>query len=199
MLTALALTFSLHAQARHVDLTWTASSSAGQVSVSYNMYRTAGACPGATFAKINTTPIGTLTYSDTTISIGSYCYYATTAAAGLESVPSNKAQADVVPLPPSGLTAISPVAVTINPGGSQQFTALAGITPLPPNSVTWTISPLEGAINNTGLYRAPPSIQGNNHKVRVVASDPVTNAVADITIRKGGGGNALTSLFRRIF
>ena len=168
---------------RRVDLTWTASTT---VSVSYNMYRATGTCTatGLTFAKINPSPIGTLMYSDTTVSVGSYCYRATATAAGLESAPSNLAQADVIPAAPAGLTAISPVAATIKPGGVQQFVALAGTEPLPPSAVVWTISPLEGAINNTGLYRAPPSIQGNNHKVRVVASDPLTNAAAQVTIKK---------------
>jgi hypothetical protein len=83
-----ALLISIPAFSHSVSLSWTASTDSG---VSYNLYRLAGACPtsGTTgFVKINASPISGLTYSDTRIGPGDYCYYATATLNGAESVPS---------------------------------------------------------------------------------------------------------------
>jgi len=92
------------AQAHSVNLSWTASPDAG---VSYNIYRLAGACPatGTTgFSKITGTPVAATTYTDSIVTPGTYCYYATSVFNGAESVPSNVAPAVILPAAPSGLS-----------------------------------------------------------------------------------------------
>ncbi len=98
---------------RQVVLTWNASTSPG---VTYNVYRAAGTCQ-APFSKISTAPVTALTYTDTNVAVGTYCYQVTAAAAGLESVPSNNSEAPVPPYPPSGLTISVQVAVNVQVNG----------------------------------------------------------------------------------
>lgn len=86
------------AQTGHsVVATWTASSDAGSA---YNIYRASGACPAsgtAGFSKVGSTAVGVLTFNDTTVTAGSFCYYVTATLAGAESKPSNLAPASVLP------------------------------------------------------------------------------------------------------
>lgn len=105
LLLILAFAAALVAQTgRTVSLSWTASTTTG---VTYNIYRGPGSCsptpPNGT--KINAAPISTLTYDDTTMpAVGVYCYYATAVANSLESPPSNRVEATILPKPPSGMT-----------------------------------------------------------------------------------------------
>lgn len=165
-----------------VHLTWAASTTP---SVTYNVYRAAGACGGtAAFAKINAAPVAALAYDDLNIADGVYCYHVTSYLASTtppESGPSNQAEATVQPpSPPSGLT-VSPAAVTTTVGGRQQFLAMRGDTAVP---ASWIIDPQEGSIDATGLYLAPASIKGNNIHVQVTARESASSATADITLRK---------------
>ncbi|HEY2823073.1 MAG TPA: hypothetical protein VGJ06_18655 [Candidatus Acidoferrum sp.] len=100
------LFFAPPARAQHsASLSWTASSDAAANSaLGYNVYRLAGACPAsgtAGFTKLNSTPVTTTTYSDTTIGPGSFCYYVTATLNGAESVPSNTAPAVILPGAPT--------------------------------------------------------------------------------------------------
>jgi hypothetical protein len=166
--------------ARTVVLNWTASTTPG---VSYNVYRATVVCASATTGtKLNSSPITALTYTDSNVTAGKYCYWATSflqSAATQESVPSNKADVEIIeqPAPPTNLQ-ITPPAVTMLIGTSQQFAANL------PDAV-WSINPSDiGAISATGLYTAPSSIKGNNVQVDVVAHSGVQTAVAVVTIRK---------------
>lgn len=73
-------------------LTWGAPSDAIPTSA-YNIYRATGTCPASglgslVFSKIDSAPITSLTYTDSTVTVGnSYCYYATQVQNGTESVP----------------------------------------------------------------------------------------------------------------
>ena len=105
ILFSLMITVQMCPAASHeVDLAWTASVDAG---VTYNIYRAAGTCPatgvptGATQVKSG---IAVLTYQDTTVQPGSYCYYATATLNGAESGPSNTALAQVPVGAPSALS-----------------------------------------------------------------------------------------------
>jgi len=74
-------------------LTWAAPSDATAAST-YNIYRANAVCPTSgtgtlTFTKINST--SALTYTDSTIIVGNWCYYVTQVASGIESAPSNTA------------------------------------------------------------------------------------------------------------
>lgn len=87
-----------------VVLTWTASPDAG---VAYTIYRASSACASSpTFVKL-ASGITALTYTDTAVSPGTYCYQATATLNGAESVPSNQASAVVLPAPPAALTVTS--------------------------------------------------------------------------------------------
>jgi hypothetical protein len=179
----IAITWRAYGQTgRTVNLTWTASATS---SVSYNAYRATGTCAAASgFAKINTAAIGTTSYSDTSMpATGTFCYYVTAAAGGLESVPSNKAEAIVPPAPATALSAVVPATAQVKVGQWQQFLAVDNTGQSVPN-VTWSIAPVIGGIRSDGLYVAPASIQGNNVPVLVTATSGPVSATADITLRK---------------
>jgi hypothetical protein len=105
----LALVLAAPARAQHsASLSWTASSdAAANPTLGYNVYRLAGACPAsgtAGFTKLTATPLKTTTFSDTTVSLGTFCYYVTATLNGAESVPSNTASAVILPGPATVLT-----------------------------------------------------------------------------------------------
>lgn len=92
----------LRAQAapHSVTLNWTASSDGGVVTV----YRAAGACStSSVFASI-TTGVAANTFTDSTVSVGAFCYQVTTVVNGVESLPSNQVTARVLPQAPTALT-----------------------------------------------------------------------------------------------
>jgi hypothetical protein len=110
------LLFAAPAFAQHtVALSWTAPTGT-PAAVSYNMYRATGACAsGLTFAKINTAAITGTTYTDSSSALtpnGIFCYQVTAvSASGVESVPSNQAQA-TIPGPPSAPTGLTVTGTT---------------------------------------------------------------------------------------
>jgi hypothetical protein len=91
------------AQGTHtVALTWTASIDGGVVSV----YRATGACsPSSIFTKVTSGVTG-LTYTDTALTPGTYCYQVTTVVNNAESNPSNQVTAVILPAPPTTLGAV---------------------------------------------------------------------------------------------
>jgi hypothetical protein len=94
------------ARAQHsASLAWTASSdAAANPTIGYNVYRLAGACPAtgtAGFTKLTATPLTTTTFADTTVGLGTFCYYVTATLNGAESVPSNTASAVILPGAPT--------------------------------------------------------------------------------------------------
>ena len=100
------------AQTTHqVVLNWTASAdAAANPSLTYNVYRLNNACVtpvGTNYVKVNTAAITTATFTDTTVTVGVYCYYVTAVLNGAESVPSNTAQATVLPKAPTAVTVTS--------------------------------------------------------------------------------------------
>jgi hypothetical protein len=85
--------FSAAAQQAHsVVLTWDASTS---TVAGYNVYRST--VNGSGFAKVNSSLVGSLTYSDTTVEAGTTYYYVTTAvdSSGSESAYSNEVSATI--------------------------------------------------------------------------------------------------------
>ena len=74
----------------------------------YNVYRAPGQCtgtPAPAFVQLKT-GIAALTYTDSPITAGTYCYAVTATVAGSESPQSNLAVAAVQPYAPTGLTVI---------------------------------------------------------------------------------------------
>jgi len=165
---------------KNVVLNWVASTTSG---VTYNVYRIVEACTTANpFTRINASPVAALTYTDPDVPTGTICYYVTSylqSASTPESVPSNKAEVTIIvqPNPPQNLQ-ITPPAVTMQLGTSQQFTATD-------QTATWFIDPPDlGSISQTGFYTAPASIKGNNVKVTVQAHSGLQTATAQVTLRK---------------
>jgi hypothetical protein len=90
------------AQSHSVALSWTAPTDPG---VNYNVYRLAGSCPASgtagAFVKINTAPVTSTSYTDSTVALGTSCYYVTATLNGAESVPSNTVSGVVLPGAPT--------------------------------------------------------------------------------------------------
>lgn len=101
-LLALFLVAASFGQSTHsAVLKWGASpDAAANPSLGYFVYRFSGQCTSTgspVFTKLNSTPITALTYTDSGLGIGSYCYYVTSTLNGVESVPSNTAGGTVTP------------------------------------------------------------------------------------------------------
>lgn len=97
LLASLLITPASYAQAQthKVTLTWVdASNPSG---TTYSVYRSTGLCSGTpTFSKL-ATGVAALTYVDSTVTPGNYCYQVTATASGLESAPSNSVNPAVQP------------------------------------------------------------------------------------------------------
>jgi fibronectin type 3 domain-containing protein len=101
------LSIAAAAQSPHkVTLSWTASADAATESLTYTVYRAAGACSsGATLAAL--APLLTATsYTDTAVTGGGeYCYdVVAVSAAGVVSAPSNQITVSVPLAPPTSLS-----------------------------------------------------------------------------------------------
>lgn len=96
------LPLSTYAQATHqAVLTWAAPSDAVAGST-YNVHRASGFCPATglgslVFTTVNAAPITALTYTDTGLAIGVYCYFVDQTQNGATSLPSNTAGGGVRP------------------------------------------------------------------------------------------------------
>ena len=101
LVAAILLALPAPARAQHAaTLTWTNSVDTPQT----NVYRGAGQCPTSSpsgFTKLNSTTITSGTFTDATPLIGLSCYYVTSFANGLESVPSALVQVSLPPAPPT--------------------------------------------------------------------------------------------------
>lgn len=87
------------APVHQVVLNWTASTDGGVVTV----YRAPGTCStSSVFASI-TTGVAANTYTDSTVTVGSFCYQVTTVVNGSESKPSNQVTAVILPASPTSL------------------------------------------------------------------------------------------------
>jgi chitinase len=97
------------APAHSVVVSWTASpDAAANPTLTYNVYRGPGTClTTTTFTKLTASPISTLTYTDTNVTIGSwYCYASTAVLNGVESAPSANEGGTATPIPVSASTTI---------------------------------------------------------------------------------------------
>jgi hypothetical protein len=98
----LLIAWPLAAQTTHsVTLAWV--DTLNPSGTTYSVYRAPGLCSGSpVFAKL-ATAVTVLTYLDSTVTPGSYCYQVTATAAGVESAPSPTAAAAVPSFPPTQL------------------------------------------------------------------------------------------------
>jgi hypothetical protein len=85
------------AAGRTVTLTW--QDTQNPTGTTYNVYKGVGDCATSNlaFVKINTAPVAALTYTESNVATGQYCYYVTAFGGGMESAPSNKAPALATP------------------------------------------------------------------------------------------------------
>lgn len=87
------------AQAPHsVTLNWTDTQNPPGTTY---VYRSATACAQATTFTSIASSLTTLTYVDSTVTVGKYCYQVTASLNGLESLPSNQTDAKVLPFAPT--------------------------------------------------------------------------------------------------
>lgn len=108
MLAALAFLFTgiACAQTTHsVTLNW--QDTLNPTGTTYNVYRAVGLCSGTpTFAKI-ASALTVLTYIDTTVTPGPYCFAVTATSGGAESAQSNSAIANVPSFAPTVLAVVT--------------------------------------------------------------------------------------------
>ena len=84
-----------------------------------------------------------------------------------------------VTLVPSVAISVSPTSATLYASQTQQFTA--ALTPIPGDSVTWSIAPAVGTISTSGLYSAP-SLIAYQQTVTITATDAAYQYTASATI-----------------
>jgi hypothetical protein len=105
LIIALLLCGNAQAQAATHSVTLTWVDGKNPFGVTYTVYRTVGLCSGTpTFSKL-ATGITVLTYSDTTVIPGPYCYTATATVAGVESAQAIPVQVTVPAFAPTALAA----------------------------------------------------------------------------------------------
>src|SRR5574337_1472862 len=94
ILSSVFIGLNLFVQSQHsATLTWTDTQN--PTGTTYSVYRATGLCSGTpTFNKI-ASAVAVLTYVDTTVQPGNYCYEVTATFNGMESTPSNTASAPV--------------------------------------------------------------------------------------------------------
>ena len=101
VLVAAFLLLPLRAFAHSTTLNWSAPSDATS-STTYSIYRMSGACPaapGTAFTLLTSGVTGT-TYTDNTITVGTWCYYVEQVQNGTNSAPSNMAGGTAAPNAP---------------------------------------------------------------------------------------------------
>jgi hypothetical protein len=99
---ALKVAFAQTTTGHSATVSWTASTTTGGT---VNVFRCAGTCAtGATFTQIATAVAAGGPYIDTTVTAGSYSYYAVAVVNGASSAPSNIATGTLSPQPPTGLS-----------------------------------------------------------------------------------------------
>lgn len=85
---------------------------------------------------------------------------------------------------PVSLTSVTPAAVTVPIGGTQQFsgTGFSG-------TITWSINPTVGTMDPTGLYHAPATFPSpNNFTVTATSGSTTANTTASVVFPNNNAG-----------
>lgn len=107
---AFALPLVASAAPHSVALSFTKSvDDTGATGSGYTTWRLSGVCPASVttttgFTSLNASLFTGNTYTDSTVTPGSYCYVITFTAASATSVPSNTASAVILPAAPTNVT-----------------------------------------------------------------------------------------------
>ena len=84
--------------AHTVTLTWT--DTLNPIGTTYNVSRATGLCSGTPAFSGIAAALTTMTYVDSTVTVGNYCYVVTATSNGATSANSNSAPAVILPYPP---------------------------------------------------------------------------------------------------
>lgn len=97
----------LFAAGHSAALSWTAPSDATS-GTTYTIYRAAEACPAApdTNFSLLTSGVTTTSYTDSTVTVGTWCYYVEQVQNSTSSAPSNLAGGTAAPNPVAALTVV---------------------------------------------------------------------------------------------
>jgi hypothetical protein len=104
-------------------------------------------------------------------------------AANFQSKSKGMVQEGVWSVPVAVSLSVSPAAVSLGAGSSQQFSASVSTTATN-KTVTWSVSPAVGSISAAGLYTAPASIASQQTVMvnATSAADPGKTATASVTL-----------------
>ena len=96
-----------------------------------------------------------------------------------------KAPPSPIPVPPGGVSvSISPSSVTLNPGQTQQFTAI--VKNAIDQTVTWSAT--LGTIDAAGIYTAPSVSVTTMVTIRAISvADPTKSATASVSVQPAAG------------
>jgi hypothetical protein len=100
------LTIPAMAASHSVGLSWTP----GSDDTGFNIYRASGVCPATVtptttgFSKLGSSTVDT--YTDATVTLGTWCYFVTGTANSAESAASNSVNPVVAPFAPTALTVV---------------------------------------------------------------------------------------------
>lgn len=106
-----------------------------------------------------------------------------TATSSADATVSGTAKITLTAAPTSSVSVnISPATATLTPGQTQQFSA--SVSNASVNTVTWSITPATGSIDQTGLYTAPAviSVSAKVTVTATAAADASKSATATITL-----------------
>jgi hypothetical protein len=97
----LALAFPAFAQTHQAVLSWT--DTLNPTGTTYTILRSPGMCSGTPSFSIIASGVTAMTYTDTTVTPGNYCYEVEATSGGVLSAPSNTALAPIPAFAPTGL------------------------------------------------------------------------------------------------
>ena len=175
-----ALTF---AQSHSATVSWTpAQQSSGITIASWNVLR--GTASGGPYTQLANVPVGTTSYTDSSISSGQDYYYVIQAVdtAGAASADSTQAEA-VIPIspPPLAVSTTSLPAATAGASYSVTITASGGTGPY-----TWSGTGVDGlTFSATGLLSGTPSQAGTFTQTVTVKDSTGATASASLTLTVG--------------
>ena len=168
------------AQSHSVTISWTPSTQPNSVTIaSWNLLR--GAISGGPYTQIANIPVGTTSYTDTSVSSGSTYYYVVQAVDTAGTVSADSAQAEVViptSAPPLAVATTSLPAAIAGTSYSVTITASGGVGPY-----TWSGTGVDGlTFSGTGLLSGTPSQAGTFTQNVTVKDSTGTTASASLSL-----------------
>ncbi len=183
------------AQSHSVTISWTPSTQPNGVTIaSWNLLR--GTISGGPYTQIANIPVGTTSYTDTSVSSGGTYYYVvqTVDSAGATSANSTQVEAGIpTSAPPLAVATTSLPAATAGTSYSVTITASGGVGPY-----AWSGTGVDGlTFSATGLLSGTPSQAGTFTQNVTVKDSTGTTASASLSLSVtaltlGSSGSAIT-------